>query len=446
MALRVGEETMQTLQGKRILVMGLGAFGGGAGAARFCAEQGARVTVTDLRTESQLADSLRLLEGLPIRFRLGGHDAGDFSQTDLVVVSPAVDRRHNAFLDAARKSGAVLTSEIELLLERIDRGRVIGVTGSAGKSTTVAMIGHILKAALGDARVHVGGNIGGSLLGELAAIRPEDWVVLELSSFMLESMFDWSPHVAVVTNLTNNHLDRHGTIAAYTAAKQRILDFQRPGDESVLGPGLPPEIHPRTRHHTILRLPENGFPKLPIPGDHNRLNALLAIQAARCAGVRFDSDDQAEKILQGFKGLPHRLELICEHKGVRFFNDSKATTPEAAILALDAFEPGIVHAILGGSDKHADLTPLARHAARRSAALYTIGQTGDRLADAAGTDGSAVHRCGTLPVAMDRAFAAARAGDVVLLSPGCASYDQFSNFQERGGLFRELALRYTRHS
>lgn len=433
---------MHVLDGKRILIMGLGSFGGGVGAARFCAGKGAAVTVTDMRPESELRQSMEQLADLNIRYRLGGHDESDFTSADLVIVNPAVDRRNNRFLRAAQEAGVELTTEIGLFIERVDRQRVIGVTGTAGKSTTVAMIGHLLAASLGPDRMHIGGNLGGSLLGRLGRIQPDDWIVLELSSFMLEALHDWSPHIAVVTNVSDNHLDRHGSFAEYAAAKQRVLAFQQPEDWAVLGPRLPEVIRPRTRHHTIIGLPVNGFPRLSIPGEHNRLNALMALKAVECAGVHYQSPAAADEVLRSFTGLPHRLQLVLEHGDVRFYNDSKSTTPESAMLALGAFEPGQVHAILGGYDKKADLRPLAMRAAQHCAAVYTIGQTGDDIADAAG---GSVQRCGTLEAAIRDAIGAARPGEVILLSPGCASWDQFANYEERGRRFAELALRYSSH-
>jgi UDP-N-acetylmuramoylalanine--D-glutamate ligase len=298
---------MTELRGKRIVVMGLGGFGGGAGAARFCATEGASVTVTDLRPASQLAASLNHLDGLPIRYRLGRHEESDFTSCDLVVVNPAVDPRDNPYLQASLGAGAILTSEIQLLIERLDRRRVIAVTGTAGKSTTVAMIGHLLQAAFGPRRVHLGGNIGGSLLNELDRIGPDDWVVLELSSFMLEMLADWSPHIAVLTNLRDNHLDRHGTFDRYAAAKQRIFEFQEPGDLAIVTPGLPPQIQPRVRTYTVEPPGVRDWPPLRIPGRHNRLNARIALCAAQCAGAVFADAQALERVLESFTGLPHRM-------------------------------------------------------------------------------------------------------------------------------------------
>jgi len=424
--------------------MGLGAFGGGVGVARFLAEHGAAVLVTDLKPADQLAASIDQLAGLPIEYRLGEHRSDDFAQADLVVVSPAVDRRDNPLLTAARTGGAKLTSEIALFIDAACSGagrrRTIGVTGTAGKSTTVAMIGHILARALGPDAVHVGGNLGGSLLSRLPAIRRSDWIVLELSSFMLETLQAWSPHVAVVTNFAANHLDRHRTIEAYAAAKQMVLRHQAHEDRAVLGPGV---WDWRLQTPAIaIEVDQPLQAPLPLPGEHNRLNAALAVAAAEPAGVDHRT---AVHALADFQGLPHRLQLVADRNGVRFIDDSKSTTPDAAMRAIDAFSPGAVRAILGGYDKKVDLQGLARHAASRCVAVYTIGQTGPAIADAveryAGRDPVAchVHRCGDLDAAVAQAAADAWPGDVVLLSPGCASWDQFENYERRGERFAALA-------
>jgi UDP-N-acetylmuramoylalanine--D-glutamate ligase len=300
------------------------------------------------------------------------------------------------------------------------------------------MIGCALSAAFGPARVHVGGNLGGSLLENLANISPDHWIVLELSSFMLEGLRQdrWSPHIALVTNLTPNHLDRHKTLDAYRAAKQAILDHQSPSDAAVLGPNLD-DFHPRTPRVTRV---DSGqiFPcDLLLPGEHNRLNAAMALAASTLAGA----DPQlAAHAISTFRGLPHRLQLVAEYAGVRYFNDSKATTPEAAALAIRCFPPGTVHAILGGYDKKSDLAPLARQAAQLCRAIYTIGVTGPAIAAASqSAAGSAeIVPCETLDRAIAESRARAQSGQVVLLSPACASWDQFENYEQRGETFTAL--------
>ncbi len=446
------------LQNQKVLVMGLGRFGGGVGVTRFLVSRGAQVTVTDTLDATALADSIKALHDLPVNFRLGVHDESDFTQADLIVVSPAVDPANNRYLQAAASAGVPTTSEIRLLIEHLPRDvKTIGITGSAGKSTTTAMIGHILsKTVAADdsmVKVYVGGNLGGSLLPIVDQIAPGDWVVLELSSFMLEDMRlarlagrsqPWSPHIALVTNLTPNHLDRHGTFETYAVAKQEILENQKPDDIAVLGPGLPMVIKPK--HHRVIRAQADGRIdgqiRLLLPGSHNQLNAWLAIEACLGAGV---SPGRGAQALADFTGLPHRLQFVAEARGVKFYNDSKATTPEAAMLAIKAFAPGSVHVILGGYDKHLDMTTLAQFAARQCHAIYTIGATGTTLATLAlaGNPEARVHDCSELGIAMQRIVADMKRGHVVLLSPGFASWDQYPNYEARGAAFAQAVLRYT---
>lgn len=422
--------------------MGLGRFGGGVGAARFAVAQGAAdVLVTDKLPESELQDAIAALEGLPIRYRLGEHRAEDFTQADLVIVNPAVDRRRNRYLQAAEQAGTAITSEIELLIERLpNRARTIGVTGTAGKSTVTTMIGHILKEAGGEAAVHVGGNIGGSLLPEVETIGRDDWVVLELSSFMLEAVGGWSPHIAVVTNLAANHLDRHGSLAAYAEAKKQILAHQRDGDWAILGEGVA-DWRQATRGRAVV-VDQPVQAKLSIVGAHNALNAAMAVATCEQAGI-----DRAGALtaVAEFPGLPHRLQLVGEHAGRTFYNDSKCTTPDAAMLAIDSFPPGSAHVILGGYDKGSSFDALATHAARHCAGIYTIGATGGTIADAAEAvrGGCPVHRCEGLEAAVRAAVTAMQPGEALLLSPGCASWDQFEHYEQRGRAFAELVLRFT---
>ncbi len=431
------------LKGKRVLVMGLGRFGGGVGVAKYLAQQGADVLVTDLLPAATLSPSVDQLAGLPIQYRLGGHLMQDFTSADLVVVNPAVDPRANPFLEAARAASVPFTSEIRLLTAALpDRSRVIGVTGTAGKSTTTAMIGHLLSKQLKHSRAYVGGNIGGSLLDQLTAIQPTDWVVLELSSFMLEGLDAdrWSPGVAVVTNIAPNHLDRHGDTHAYTHAKQAILRHQRPNDLALLGQTAADWATNPGVTRTLVPPPSHAIP-LAIPGRHNQFNAGCARAVVKAIGV----DDGTSPIsLADFPGLPHRLQAVGEHRGVRYFNDSKATTPEAAMLAIASFTMdsptsprGRLHAILGGYDKRSDLTPLARTASKHCRAVYTIGATGDAIAAAAQQAGGTVHRCETLDRAVEQAQRNAQPGDTVLLSPGCAAWDQFDHFEHRGAAFTQ---------
>ena len=449
------------LQGKRVTVMGLGRFGGGVGAVRFLHRRGAKLLVTDQADATTLRASLDHLADLrDIAYRLGTHDQRDFEQTDLVCASPAV-KPGNKYLDAAQQAGVPITSEIQLLAAHLpSRAHTIGVTGTAGKSTVTAMIGHMLrKMAEGGSptadrgenandppsaihhppSVFVGGNLGGSLLPEVDRIGAHDWVVLELSSFMLDRLRAdrWSPHVAVITNFQPNHLDWHGSVEHYRAAKQVIYDFQseREKDIAIGGPGVHDTFDNRVSDFRTFDDISGPPVELALPGDHNQLNARLASTAVHAA---LDVPEwQPLEALRDFTGLPHRLQLVAERDGVRYYNDSKSTTPEAAILAIDSFAARTAHLILGGSDKGSDLTAMARHAAQRCRVVYTIGDTGETIADAA--HGSAeVVRCGDLPTALRHIAQRVRSGEAVVLSPGCASYDQYDNFEQRGEHFTEL--------
>jgi UDP-N-acetylmuramoylalanine--D-glutamate ligase len=444
--------------GKRVIVMGLGRFGGGVGVTRWLVGQGAEVCVTDMAQPDALAESLAGLEGLTVTFRLGGHDTADLARCDLLVVNPAVHKQKSDFFHEALRRGIPWTSEMNLFLERCP-ARLIGVTGSVGKSTTTAMIGAVLERARDPSRavpspvireqVFVGGNIGRSLLDELPRMDANDWVVLELSSFQLEdaAAVRRSPNLALITNLRPNHLDRHGTLEAYAKAKLNIVAHQRDGDVVFINS----EDEPLRRRVETLRPPAaiRAFgdaetidalrPLLKTPGRHNLLNAAAAMAVARHLDI---PDDICLEALADFTGLPHRLEFAGKADGVRYFNDSKSTTPESAITALAAFEEPLVM-LVGGADKGVAFDELTKTLANRARAVVCYGATGARLAAGVGTargtaPAPAVSCVIDLPQAVALARETARPGDVVVLSPACASYDQFRNYEERGEMFRRL--------
>ncbi len=453
--------------------MGLGGFGGGIGAVRFLAEAGAKILLTDLRSEAELQSSLAQLDSSwPVTLRLGQHDAADFRETDLVVVSPAVPK-DNPFLAVARDAGVPLTSEMNLFWER-NRGRVLAVTGSNGKSTTTALIHAILDvhSTATSRRCWLGGNIGISLLPEVRRIQPEDWVVLELSSFQLEDLAPLRPRpeIAVVTNFSPNHLDRHGTVEAYRTAKQNLLQWQTADQFAVVNADSEVASWPTSATRLqfgpvdqqqkgvfgegpdlLVRMPEifGGEFQLPLgrwlqlPGTHNWQNAQSAIAAALVAGVSTQAIEQA---VSSFHGLPHRLEFVADVAGRRCFNDSKSTTPEATVLALQSFDEPIV-LLAGGYDKQIDLSSIAAAAVTRCRAVALLGQTGMQLGKqieeasrAANISGPICRGFESLEPAVAWSLQVSAPGDVVLLSPGCASYDWFRNYIERGEAFAKCVV------
>jgi UDP-N-acetylmuramoylalanine--D-glutamate ligase len=491
--------------------MGLGHFGGGLSAARWLARQGAVVTVTDQADENALADSLPLLAGVPIAaIHLGGHREEHFRGADLIVVNPAV-RPDSPWLQFARSTGARLCTELELFMENCP-ARIIGVTGSNGKSTTAAMIASILSVS--GRRVFLGGNIGGSLLDDLPQMTPDDWVVLEISSFQLWHLASRAPHApregascsphtpcadspsargdttmmgwqlnchpiisvcrlqgAVITGCSPNHLDWHPTYADYVASKQRIFTLQTPDDFAVLNmsdaeaASWLPLVRGRAigvsrdgiRHtlraeagsahgvcglrgadsaHEVCGLQVDDLPALAVPGEHNRLNAACAAAAALAAGC--DRDDVCRG-LAAFRGLPQRLEHIATVDGCEFYNDSAATTPESTIAALQSFDVPL-WLLAGGKGKGGDFQPLAAEIARRARGAAFFGSLRHELSDRVAS-ADAAFLCTTvetLEEALDWCWRQSRPGDAVVLSPGCASTDQFRNFRQRGERFTAL--------
>jgi UDP-N-acetylmuramoylalanine--D-glutamate ligase len=432
---------MEDLKDKRVVVAGLGKFGGQIAAAKWLVAQGARVLVTDRSPADKLAASRSELAGLSIEFRLGEHRTEDFASADLIVASPAIPP-HNPFIAAARAAGVPVTTEIRLFIERCPTKKIVGVTGTKGKSTTTALLGRMLATKF---TTHVGGNIGKPLLLDLERINGDDIVVLELSSFMLEYLRDlqWSPHVAVVTMLSADHLDWHGSAEAYLDAKKLIVKHQKPGDIAVLAEGgeHTAELRTLTRAR-VASFSSDGKEKfqLNVPGWHNQFNCQAAWTAGRELGVTFDD---AQRAVRDFPGLPHRLQLIHEKGGVRWFNDSIATIPQAAVAALDSFPRRTVLQIVGGSDKGLDFTDMAAALCERAKAVFCIGQTGPRIAalmaESKSHDCAPVYECGDLATAVRMAKSIASRGDVVLLSTGCASYGQFDHFEQRGDRFADLA-------
>lgn len=446
-----------SLRGKRLVVAGLGLFGGGEAAVRYLVEQGADVLLTDLKTEEQLVEPLRSLSGLDIEYKLGRHDEADFTGADLIVANPAIPFR-SPYLQAAVEADVVVTTEIGLFAAAFP-GKTVAVTGTSGKTTTTTLLGHTVANTIPDTLV--GGNMGVSLLGNLASSTDTTTAVLELSSFQLRYLgfMGWRPDIGVVTNFTPNHLDVHDDLEDYRVCKQQLVAHQTRKDVAVLnqndsevadwaaesdavvlgfgserrdidgvyvdGEAIVSRIGGRVREIC-------GVDDLSLPGAHNRMNACAAASASIAAGV--DLETIAE-VLATFEGVEHRLERCGVRDGVTFYNDSIATSPERTIVALEALDQPIV-LIAGGSDKGLDYSEMGKVLARSARRVVLIGETSAAIEAAVGD--VPVDRAGSLEDAFELAVSHARRGDAVLLSPASASYDMFSNFEERGRRFKSL--------
>ena len=450
-------------RGARVTIMGLGLFGGGLAATRFAVEKGADVTVTDLRPAEKLRESIEKLEGLPIRYVLGEHDEADFTGSGLVIASPAV-KLDSPYLVAADEAGVELTTEVVLFAQRFP-GPVIAVSGSNGKTTTTALIGAILTAH--DPRAVTGGNIGRPLLEIVDEIPADAPVALEVSSFQLEWLgrIGWSPDIGVLTNIAPNHLDWHGTMDAYVAAKRKLLTNQSPDQIAILNAGdstlsamaddlsgrvlrfSGAESHPPGSWIDGDRVMTNAggsecavmdISDIPLVGLHNRENVLAAVAATSAFGVPVETIAEA---VRSFEPVEHRLELVRERDGVSYYNDSIATTPESTICALRSFTDGTVMLIAGGYDKGIEFDALGREIAQRAHYLMVLGVTADKITQAAisaGFPSDRIQAFDQLDEAVRAGSLLARSGDAIVMSPACASYDQYRNFAERGEHFRTI--------
>jgi UDP-N-acetylmuramoylalanine--D-glutamate ligase len=408
---------------ERALVLGLARSGEAAALA--LARRGVRVLGVDRNGELGAG---RLRES-GVEVVLGVEDPALVDDVDLLVKSPGIPSEA-PLVAAARTRGLTIWSEVELG-SRILANPLLGVTGTNGKTTTSELLGEIFRAA--GRPVSVAGNVGRPLTGLDGAVASDAWIVCELSSFQLEDIDELRPRVAVLLNLTPDHLDRHADLDAYRAAKLRIFENQEEDDVAVVPRGF--EAVPG-RGRRVEFAADDPLPAEPrIPGEHNRENAAAATVAARAAGV---PDGAIGAALASFAGVPHRLELIRELDGVRWVNDSKATNPEAAERALGAYPPGL-RVILGGSRKGTPFGGLAARAREAGVSCaYLIGESADEIAEALAREGVRFRHSVDLEQAVTDAHADAERGEVVLLSPACASYDQFESFEERGARFREL--------
>lgn len=456
-----------TVEGKKVLVVGIARSG--IAAARLLVSRGAMVIANDAKPESELRDAVKELRELGVMLSLGGHPESLFENADLVVLSPGVPADLKA-LEAAWRSGVEIISEPELA-GRFLRGRMIGVTGSNGKTTVTTLIGELMRAAGAD--VIVGGNIGMPLTSLIEQSSERSWTVAELSSFQLEMIGSLRVNVAVVTNITPDHLDRHGSLENYVRAKHRIFSNQTEDDWAILNgqdqgvadmvstlgvrsqkvyfssrgrdtlSGAPADIYVEGgRILTTMMTGHKGeaeaikLDEIPLPGMHNVENVMTAIAATFCAmGTGTNDLPVLVESIRRFKGVEHRIEYVAEIDGIKFYNDSKATNVDSTVKALESFEGNII-VILGGKDKGSDYSALAPLIRRRVKQVILIGTASGKIAEQLEGAGP-MTRARSMQDAVLSAMEVATAGDTVLLAPACASFDMFDNYEHRGRVFKE---------
>jgi len=456
---------MSKYKGKRVLVVGFGISG--VSVAKYMAKQGAKVTVTDMKQRSELAEAVNSCGDLKIEYELGKHNPKTFTTAELIVVSPGVPLNLKP-LEEAQQAGVPITNEIDLAVQAI-QAPIIAVTGTNGKTTTTTLIGEMLAAD--GKKVFVGGNIGKPLLDYVSDGEQADYVVAELSSFQLELTSKLVPAAAVFTNLEPDHMDRYPDFAAYTAAKKRlltscdrnsfvILNHDSPtiagfaaeniGKQMWFTKKDPMKVDPgfaegfvgcyfkAAAKQIVARI--NGKEEVydtsqfKLYGEHNRENLMAAINAVRAMGV---SAKAIQSVINSFKGVAHRLEFVRRKDGVYFFNDSKGTNVMSVQKSLSAFSTNPIILIAGGKDKNQDFTPLVDLVRKKCKILILLGEAKEKVNRAIG-DFAETYLVGTFEEAVLLAFQKSRSGDIILLSPGCASYDMFRNYEERGDYFKKL--------
>jgi UDP-N-acetylmuramoylalanine--D-glutamate ligase len=443
----------------RVLVVGLARTG--VATALFCAARNAKVTATESRQESELGDVPAKLREAGVTLELGRHTEKTFLAQDLIIPSPGV-AADNPLLVTARSKKITIWSEIELAY-RFQEGKLIGITGSNGKTTTTTLVHHILASAGVEAML--AGNVGTPLISRVESMNARSVAVVELSSFQLELIERFRPDIGVMLNLTPDHLDRHKTMEAYAGAKARIFENQTELDAAVLNQDDVPTVgyapkkpqlfwfsrkqpvqqgaYLKGEDIVVMRKGGEDFvmkaKEIPLAGAHNVENVLAAVLAARLAGAEAAVIGKAVKT---FAGVEHRLEFVTEIEGVKYYNDSKATNVDATLKALDAF-PGRVLIILGGKDKGSDYTVLQKPLREKAILALLIGAASDKIeSQIAGS--VALERAETVERAVEIASQAAQAGDVVVLAPACASFDQFQNYEHRGRVFKEFVRQLQR--
>ena len=446
------------LKGKKVLVVGLGKSG--LAAALFLRKRGAQVTVSDMRSAAALAKEIPALLEHGISVESGGHGLLTFRRQDLIVVSPGVPM-DTPELVQVKAFGLPVIGELELAAQFL-KGSILAITGSNGKTTTTALTGEILAAA--GIETLVGGNIGVPVVDLIEKSSDASWSVLEVSSFQLESTELFHPRIAVILNITPDHLDRHGSFENYALAKERIFSAQAAKDMLILNAdnARTAEAAARTTAlvywfslegeisqgawvqdgQIVFRASNNGviepvvaLKDIPLKGTHNVENVLAAVCAARLAGASAEAISNA---VAAFRAVEHRLEFVATVNGVEYYNDSKATNVDAAAKAIAAF-PNCIHLILGGKDKNSNYADLSDLLRKRVKAVYTIGSAAEKIESQVRGMVPIVHS-ETLDKAVAAAAKSAHPGDVVLLSPACSSFDQFENYEHRGRVFKQLVM------
>ena len=442
------------LRNQRVLVVGLGKSG--VASALFLAKRGARVAVSDAKSQDQLREGIPVLLDNGITVETGQHGERTFRDQDLIVVSPGVPFDVPQLVHA-RERGIPVIGEVELAA-RFLKGHIIAITGSNGKTTTTSLVGEIIRAAGRTALV--GGNIGTPAITFVDRATDDSWVVLEISSFQLETIETFHPHIAVVLNVTPDHLDRHHTFENYAAAKARVFENQSAGDFAVLNAdsdscgAMAARAKAAVRWFSRLKQVDAGacvrsdqivwrdkgaaeraimpIGEIRLKGAHNLENVLAAVCVGMLAGIE---PEQIRRAVASFKAVEHRLEYVATVAGVDYYNDSKATNVDATIKALESFS-GRIHLILGGKDKGSDYSVLNQLLSERVKRVYTIGAAAAKIESQ--VQGTEIVSGGTLDSAVRRASEAAIEGDIVLLAPACASFDQFDSYEHRGRVFKEL--------
>jgi UDP-N-acetylmuramoylalanine--D-glutamate ligase len=441
------------LNNKRVLVVGLGKSG--VASALFLKSRGARVTVSDSKPEAELRNEILLLLEHGITVETGGHGERSFRGQDLIVVSPGVPFDAPQLVQA-RAIGEPVIGELELAAQFLP-GPIVAITGANGKTTTTSLAGEIIAA--GKFPTLVGGNMGTPAITFVDHAKPQTWIVLEVSSFQLETVATFRPRISVILNITPDHLDRHKTFANYVNAKARIFENQKQKDFTVLNAddattvGLADRVLAQQFWFSRKKAVEKGafvreahiffrdgqhereimpLAEIPLKGAHNLENVLAGVSVGALVGCE---PVQIREAVRNFKAVEHRLEFVAKVAGVDYYNDSKATNVDATIKALESF-PANIHLILGGKDKDSDYTVLHDLLGQRVKRVYTIGAAAAKIESQ--IQGAVdVDHSETLEVAIRRASESATAGDVVLLAPACASFDQFRSYEHRGRVFKE---------